>query len=147
MSEINFYLSQQKRSELPKDVFGFPEKRLFPILSEADVLSASRLLGRAKLTEKERKRVKSRIIRIALSKGYKIPEAWNPDNDPNIQTELSTGSKVTWITSTNTIGFGIVKKIDSNLAVIELCDNADGIFISNGLTFACDIDDIDEYTK
>lgn len=145
MTDAKFFLTEEKRKELPNNVFGYPEKRLFPILSESDVVSAAKLLGRAKLTDKERDKVKNRIIKIAMREGYKLPEAWNPDNDPLVQSELSATQKVSWISSSGTTQFGIVKSLNNNKAVVELCDNSNGSLISTGFEFECEVDDLDSY--
>lgn len=141
MSTANFYLSKDKRSELPLKSFGYPQKRLFPILSESDVMAAASLLGRAKLTESERKNVKRRIINIALREGYKIPDAWVAEEAT--ASAFSTNSVVSWENLNHGISFGIIKEITGDIAKVELCNRVDGELVSTNLTFNCDISLLD----
>lgn len=145
--ETKFFLSEEKRRELPANVFGYPKKRLFPILSEKDVMSAAKLLDRAKLTDKERDNVKRRIIDIAIREGYKLPEAWNPDNDPIVQAELSANQFVSWSGVDGTTQFGVLKSINNNKALVELCENVNGELSPVGFEFECGLFELDSYTK
>ena len=146
MEQVNFYLSKQQRDDLPKNVFGHPEKRLFPILSKDDVLSASQLLGRAKLTEAERVSVKNRIIKIATKEGFEIPEVWNSPDEGTIEPELSENSKVTWVNELDVTGFGVVKEINGNTVTVELCENSEEGLNPTGFLFKCDKFELDLFS-
>jgi hypothetical protein len=65
-------LTAKQRRELPLEDFGQPSKRLFPILDQADVDAAARLIGKASDPEA----VKKKIIAICKRKGLKPPAAW-----------------------------------------------------------------------
>jgi hypothetical protein len=65
-------LTAKQRRALPLSDFGDPERRLFPIVDQADVESASHLIGKAK----DPAAVRKRIISIAKRKGLTIPDAW-----------------------------------------------------------------------
>lgn len=145
--DAKFFLSAEKRRELPSNVFGYPKKRLFPILSEKDVMSAAKLIGRAKLTDKEREQVKRRIINIAMREGYKLPEAWASDSGATVQAELSANQYVSWTSTSGNTHFGVVKSINNNNAIVELCENANGELSPVGFEFECSLDDLDSYTK
>lgn len=136
MSTANFYLSKDKREELPLKVFGYPKKRLFPILSENDVMAAAKLLGRAKVSEDERRTIKRRIINIALRENYKIPDAWAEDG--TTASDFSNNTVVSWENQRGGISFGVIKELDGDSAVIELCNKVDGEIVGTGLTFNCD---------
>lgn len=138
MSTANFYLSKEERDKLPLKVFGHPSKRLFPILSAEDVAAAARLLGRAKLSEAERKTVKKRIMNIALREGYKVPDAWTEEEVK--ASQFSANSKVTWFNQNGDLSFGILKSVDGKIATVELCNVVDGELISTNLTFNCNLD-------
>lgn len=76
------YLKKEDRDKLKDSDFGYVKgsRRLFPITDAESVMSASRLLGRAKgLTETERASVKDRIIKIAKKKGFSIPKSWQTE--------------------------------------------------------------------
>lgn len=68
-------LTTAQRAKLPASSFGDPERRLFPVVDQADIESAKHLIGKAKDPEA----VKRRIIAIARTKGLKIPLAWETD--------------------------------------------------------------------
>jgi hypothetical protein len=65
-------LSTKERKSVDLSNFGDPERRLFPVMDQDDVDSASHLIGKAKNPDAVRKR----IIAIAKRKGLKIPDAW-----------------------------------------------------------------------
>jgi len=74
------YISVDKRKNLPLSDFGWPERRLFPIISAAHVMSAARLIGRAKrVTPDIAEKIKKRIIAIARRKGYPLPSSWSKE--------------------------------------------------------------------
>ena len=141
MGAAKFYLSKEKRDELPLKVFGHPKKRLFPILSENDVMSAARLLGRAKLTESEREAVKKRIINIALREGYKLPDTW--ESERMEASKFSSDYTVSWTNQDNGTSFGVLRSTKSDIATVELCNLVDGKLILTGLTFNCNINKLD----
>lgn len=68
------YISQKDRDSLKEADFAWPEKRKFPINSQAHVDSAAKLLGHA--PKNKQASIKARIISIAKRKGYKLPESW-----------------------------------------------------------------------
>jgi len=65
-------LSKEQRDKLPLDSFGDPQRRLFPIVDQADVDSAAHLIGKAKNPGA----VKARIIAICTRKKLSVPDAW-----------------------------------------------------------------------
>jgi|GEM_PF-1469260 len=65
-------LDTKERDALSDDDFGDPKNRLFPIVDQDDVDSASKLIGKAE----NPKAVKATIIEIATKKGLKLPIAW-----------------------------------------------------------------------
>jgi hypothetical protein len=76
------YISKEKRDAMPDSDFGYVkgERRLFPIVEEADVLSAAKLLKKAKsLTEDDVVKTKAKIAKIAAKKGFDIPESWKDE--------------------------------------------------------------------
>lgn len=143
MSDANFYLSKKQRDELPKNSFGHPEKRLFPILTQDDVTSASKLLGRAKLTDAEKLSVKKRIIKIATREGFEIPESWKSNDSSGNNSELSAQAKVTWINDLNLVGFGMVKNINGDTVTVELCENSESGLNPTGILFNCSKSELD----
>ncbi|SRR5579871_2055748 len=68
------YYSQKDRGKMDPDDFAGPH-RSFPIMSQADVDNAARLIGHADDPEA----VKRKIIAIAKRKGFKIPDAWQKE--------------------------------------------------------------------
>lgn len=78
---------KSERDKLPKEDFGDPERRLFPIVDQEDVDSAKRLIGKAKDPEA----VKKRIVGIAKRKGLTIPDAW--------KAEMSISEKLQTVTT------------------------------------------------
>lgn len=132
-NQAEFYLSKEDREKLPKSVFGLPDKRLFPILSEDDVASAAKLLGRAKITEEERELAKKRIKSIAKKKGYSIPDSWKNDDDTKMSLHdiarehvsfasdtINIEDPVAWQGADGEIHVGIVTAKDGNTLQIEL---------------------------
>lgn len=75
MEAVSAYISQKKRDKIPDEDFGDPENKKYPIMSEKDVESAARLLGRAPASKQAA--IKERIKKIARRKGYKLPESWS----------------------------------------------------------------------
>jgi hypothetical protein len=70
-------MSPATRAKAKASDYGDPENNKFPIMSQASVLSAARLLGRAKgYDDAKRAAVKARVVRIAKRKGYSLPKAW-----------------------------------------------------------------------
>ncbi len=67
-------LTQSQRLKLPLSDFGWPDKRLYPIVDASDVSDAASLIGKAPAPM--RGRIKARIIAIAKRKGFAIPDAW-----------------------------------------------------------------------
>lgn len=67
-------LSKAQRDALPLSSFGWPEKRLYPIVDASDVSAAAHLIGKAPASVRER--IKARIIAIAMRHGWPIPQAW-----------------------------------------------------------------------
>lgn len=67
-------LTQAQRDKLPLSAFGYPEKRLYPILDASDVRAAASLIGKAPADVRDR--IKARVIAIAKRKGFPIPKAW-----------------------------------------------------------------------
>ena len=145
MSLAKFYISKDERSQLPLKVFGHPTKRLFPILSEDDVMSAAKLLGRAKLSESEKAMVKKRVIAIAKREGYTLPEAWQEDDEQDLL--LSVNSTVVWNTQNNSTNFGIVRKVEDGNLVVELCTTSEEGLIPTELTFSCKPDTVELYNE
>lgn len=141
MNTAKFYLSKEKRDELPLKVFGHPTKRLFPILSENDVMSAARLLGRAKLTESERESVKKRIINIALREGYALPDTWQAERME--ASQFSYDLAVSWVNQDKGKSFGILKSTNLDNATIELCNLVDNKLIPTGLFFNYNLNKLD----
>lgn len=71
-------LSAADRRALPVSSFGDPQRRLFPIIDQDDVISAGHLIGKAH----DVPGVKARIIAIAKRKGLRIPVAWQTKPKP-----------------------------------------------------------------
>ncbi len=71
-------LTKTERSALPVADFGDPTRRLFPIVDQADIDSAARLIGQTKDPES----VRTRIAEIATRKGLTVPDAWQPATSP-----------------------------------------------------------------
>jgi hypothetical protein len=67
-------LTAQQRRDLPLSSFGWPAKRLYPIVDASDVRGAAALLGKA--PENMRPYIKARVIAIARRKGFPLPDAW-----------------------------------------------------------------------
>lgn len=84
------YIKKAERDALPDSDFGYVkgDRRLFPIVLEEDVLAASRLLGRANITEAERDAAKAKIIKIAKEKGFKLPDTWQVDMSEDLTEQL-----------------------------------------------------------
>lgn len=147
MKKVNFYLSKVDREKLPRKVFGLPDKLLFPILSADDVMSAAKLLGRAKISEEERQKAKKRIINIAKRDGYAIPDTWKAEMSygdiPEILAMASfndtpqTNDPVCWEANGETY-IGKVVAINNSVATVEVLDSSD--FSDTGLRFSCGLD-------
>ena len=69
--------STKKRAAMDLADFGDPEKRAFPIRSQADLDNAARLIGHADNPDA----VKRRIIAIAKRKGLTLPASWQNEMD------------------------------------------------------------------
>lgn len=67
------FLTEKERLELPLDVFGDPERRLLPILSQEDVDVAPKRVSVLPNSEE----IKTRILNIIAVKGFGIPEQWS----------------------------------------------------------------------
>lgn len=65
------YISEEERAKIPADSFAGPNNS-FPINTQAHVLAAAHLYGRAEDPEK----VKANIIKIAKRKGFALPPEW-----------------------------------------------------------------------
>jgi hypothetical protein len=74
-------LTAEERRDLPLEDFGDPERRLFPIVDQADVDAAARLIGKAR----DPALVRKRILAIAKRKRLQIPDAWQEDEDEPAQ--------------------------------------------------------------
>lgn len=70
-------LSTTQRQHLPLADFGWPAKRLYPIVDQSDVAAASHLIGKAPASVQSY--IKARIIAICKRKGFTIPAAWQPN--------------------------------------------------------------------
>ena len=68
------YISEEERNNIPSADFAGPNHS-FPINSQAHVLAAAHLYGRAEDPEK----IKANIIKIARRKGYALPPEWQED--------------------------------------------------------------------
>lgn len=66
-----YYSLEDRKGMLPEN-FGDPGRLLFPILSQEDVDKAPKRIRRATGVAD----LKTRIIAIALRKGFVIPEEW-----------------------------------------------------------------------
>lgn len=70
------YISEDERAKIPADSFAGPNSS-FPINTQAHVLAAAHLYGRAEDPEK----VKANIIKIAKRKGFALPPEWQEGGD------------------------------------------------------------------
>lgn len=69
------FLSAAERMGLSPDVFGDPNRRLFPILSQEDVDNAPDQIAVLENADE----IKNRIKSIAQANGYTLPEGWSAD--------------------------------------------------------------------
>lgn len=83
-------LTKAQRDKLPLDDFGWPERRLYPIVDQDDVDSAASLLGKA--PESERETIKKRIAAIARRKKLALPDAWQTDARMSVEFGLGDGA-------------------------------------------------------
>lgn len=70
--------TKAQRAKVPKSDYGHPDHPdgpKYPITTQAQVMSAARLLGKIP-DEATRAKVKARIKRIANRKGFTLPKAW-----------------------------------------------------------------------
>jgi hypothetical protein len=67
-------LSKAERARLPESAFGWPEKKLFVIQDQDDLVSAARLLP--KVPSPERETIQKRILAIGKRLGLTPPQAW-----------------------------------------------------------------------
>jgi hypothetical protein len=75
--------TKAQRAKISKSDYAWPDADggpKFPITTQAQVMSASRLLGRAKTDDATKARIKSRIKSIANRKGFDLPKAWAGDS-------------------------------------------------------------------
>jgi hypothetical protein len=70
-------MTKAGRAQLPRSAYGDPDRRLYPITSQSDVMAAAHLIGKA--PPNRRAAIKARIISIAKSHGWTIPAAWQTD--------------------------------------------------------------------
>lgn len=78
--------TQEARDKHPKEDFGDPEGRKFPIKDQSDVDDAAHLIGKAGNPEAVKKRIKA----ICKRKNLKCPEAWDKDGDCNMEATFDT---------------------------------------------------------
>jgi hypothetical protein len=70
-------MSASTRDKAKASDYGDPDAKKFPIMTQASVLAASRLIGRAKGYSADKKAsVIARIKRIAKRKGFYLPKSW-----------------------------------------------------------------------
>ncbi|HLG72144.1 MAG TPA: hypothetical protein VFE42_20690 [Chloroflexota bacterium] len=72
------------REKIPDEDFAGPNKT-YPIVTQADVDDAARLIGHADDPEA----VKRKIIAIAKRKGFDIPDAWKEDGDKAKESKMA----------------------------------------------------------
>ena len=92
------YISEEERNKIPSADFAGPNHS-FPINSQAHVLAAAHLYGRAEDPEK----IKANIIKIARRKGYALPPEWQEDGEKDDSAMKSI-----------LVGGGAVKRIGDN---------------------------------
>jgi hypothetical protein len=81
-------MSSVTRDKAKASDYGDPEGKKFPIMTAASVLSAARLLGRAKgYDEAKKAAVKARIIRIAKRKGFALPKSWSDKKEAFVMSD------------------------------------------------------------
>jgi hypothetical protein len=77
-------LTKADRDKLPESDFGWPERRLFPVVDEEDVRAVARLAGKAHEPEK----VKKKVLEICQRKGLKPPEGWGEEATMSTQPAI-----------------------------------------------------------
>lgn len=83
------YLTVEERAALSPEDFGDPERRLFPVLTQEDINLAPRRISFFPNVEE----LKSRLISIAVRKGFSLPEVWATDVQPaGVGANVATAS-------------------------------------------------------
>lgn len=67
------YLGKKEREALSKDIFGDPDRLLYPIQSDEDINIAAQTIDLLPNSDV----IKSNISKIAQEKGFTLPEGWN----------------------------------------------------------------------